>query len=353
MILKEEILLKITRARPTPVLTRYFILRDRNEKRWATFNKPNEDIKRNFVVLEKSGWVWTTFSRSNNPDGTVTTKQVDLNFQNPYVLLKFIEIMLFYISKGARWIRLDAVGYLWKQLGTTCLHLPETFVIIRIFRDIFRILHDLQIVLIGEINEPQETTFHYLTNEEEENCDMIYLFSHFPLAVHSVLNGISKYYMNWIPSLHKTNGRLFISVLGTHDGMGLKPIGKWLPDNEKKKLQEILIEKHGVLPNYSILPGGERIIYELCSTPWNLINSENEEEPVELKIDRYLAVFALGLMIKGVPSIYINGLLAIPNYEGEIDENRSINRQILIKEKHIKSNWRLGQPRFKTTKLGQ
>ncbi len=329
---KKEILLKITRARSTPVLTPYFILSNQNGKRWATFNKPNQDIKIHEVVLEKTGWVWTTFSRPNDPDGTVVTKQVDLNFQNPYVLLKFIEIMLFYISKGVRWIRLDAVGYLWKQLGTTCLHLPETFVIIRIFRDIFRIFQDLPIVLIGEINEPQETTFHYLINEEEENCDMIYLFSHFPLAIHSVLTGISKYYMNWIPSLHKPNGRLFVSVLGTHDGMGLKPIGEWLPDSEKKRLQEILIEKHGALPNYSILPGGERIIYELCSTPWNLVNSEIEEEPVELQIDRYLAVFALGLMIKGVSSIYINGLLAIPNYKGEIDENRSINRQILNKK---------------------
>jgi sucrose phosphorylase len=330
---KEEILLKITRARPTPVLTRYFILKDRNGRRWASFNKPNEDIKRNFVVLEKSGWIWTTFSRPNDLDGTVATKQVDLNFSNPRVLLKFIEIMLFYISKGASWIRLDAVGYLWKQLGTTCLHLPETFLIIRIFRDIFRIFQNLQVVLIGEINEPQETTFRYLSSEGEENCDMIYLFSHFPLAVHSVLTGNSKYYMNWIPSLHKTNGRLFVSVLGTHDGMGLKPLGNWLPENEKKKLQEILIEKHGALPNYSILPGGERIIYELCSTPWNLINSENTKEPAELQISRYLAVFALGLMIKGAPSIYINGLLAIPNYKGEIDEKRSINRQFLnIKE---------------------
>lgn len=329
---KKEELLKITRARSTPVLTPYFILINRNGKRWATFNKPTQDIKTQQAALEKTGWVWTTFSRPKFPDGTIATKQVDLNFKNPNVLLEFIEIMLFYISKGARWIRLDAIGYLWKQLGTTCLHQPETFIIIQIFNDIFKIFQKLQTVLIGEINEPQETTFRYLTSEEEEKCDMIYLFTHFPLAVYSVLTGLSKYYMNWIPSLFNTNGRLFVSVLGTHDGMGLKPIGNWLPDNEKRRFQEILVEKHSALPNYSTLPGGERIIYELCSTPWNLINPETEDEPIELQVDRYLAVFALGLIIKGVPSIYINGLLAIPNYKGEIDENRSINRQILNKK---------------------
>ncbi len=321
----QEELLKVTRARPSPVLTQFFILADGNEKRRVTFDKSlNEDVS-----IVKSGWVWTTFSRPDNPDRTVATRQVDFNYINPKVFLEFFKIMLFYISKGARWLRLDAIGYLWKKIGTSCLHLPEAHAIIQIFSDIFQILDYYSIVLIAEVNEPQEKTLQYLGTKEQEEADMIYLFTHFPLAVHAILTGSAKYYMNWLPSLVDAEGKLFISVLGTHDGMGMKPIGSWLPETEKRKLQDILVKKHGALPNYAKLPGGQKIIYELCSTPWNFINDTRSNEPVSVQIDRYLAVLALGLMLKGVPSIYINGLLGVPNYEGDLDENRTINRQIL------------------------
>ncbi len=327
----DDVLLKITRARPSPVLTQYYVINEDNKKRWASFNKPLQNTESKKVLIEEIGWVWTTFSRPDNPDGTAATRQVDLNYANPQVLLEFINIILLYISKGARWLRLDAICYLWKKLGTSCIHLPEVHIIIQIFNDIFKILDHLQILLVGEINEPQEKAFQYHTTEEEDKCDLVYLFAHYPLAVHSILTGTSKYYMNWLPSLLSAKGRLFISVLGTHDGMGMKPIGNWLPETEKKRLQSILIEKYGALPNYAILPGGEKIVYELCSTPWNLVNRKNTNEPLSLQIDRYLAVLALGLLIKGVPSLYINGLLGIPNYEGDLDENRTINRQILSK----------------------
>ena len=318
-----EELVKITRARPSPVLTRFFILVDKNKKKWATFNKPLKD--KDSIV--ESGWVWTTFSRPDNPYGTVATRQVDFNYANPKVFLEFLRIMLFYISKGVSWLRLDAIGYLWKEIGTPCLHLPEAHAIIQLISEIFRSL-DLNIVLIAEVNEPQEKALLYLGTKEQEEADMIYLFSHFPLAVHAILTGSAKYYMNWLPSLVNAEGKLFVSVLGTHDGMGMKPIGNWLPEAEKRKLQDILVKKHGALPNYAILPGGQKIIYELCSTPWNFVNEPNSNEPLTVQIDRYLAVLALGLMLKGVPSIYINGLLGVPNYEGYLDENRTINRQI-------------------------
>ncbi|MHA1448191.1 MAG: alpha-amylase family glycosyl hydrolase [Candidatus Hodarchaeales archaeon] len=327
-----EDLLKITRARPTPVLTRYYVLEDENHRKWATFNKITGKMMSDGIVEQKKGWVWTTFSRPISADGTVATRQVDLNFANPRVLIEFIRLILFYISKGTSWIRLDAIGYLWKKIGTTCLHLKETHVMIELLRDIFTSLEPLHIVLIAEVNEPQEKALQYLYNDNREESDMIYLFTHFPLAVHAVLTGTARYYNNWLPSLSSTSGKLFVSVLGTHDGMGMKPIGNWLPDHEKKKMQDLLIREHGALPNYAVIPGGQKIVYELCSTAWNFVNSENSRDSVELQIDRFLAVLALGLIIRGVPSIYINGLLGIPNFKGELDENRTVNRQVLERE---------------------
>ena len=62
--------------------------------------------------------------------------QIDMDYSNPDVLLEFIDILLYYIRRGVRMLRLDAVGYLWKQPGTRCIHLPQTHAIIKLFRDV-------------------------------------------------------------------------------------------------------------------------------------------------------------------------------------------------------------------------
>jgi glycosidase len=313
-------LVKITRARPSPVLTRYALVKDSFDNDKATLVHPEE---------KGQGWVWTTFSRSNTPDGNIDTRQVDFNFKNSKVFIEFLKIILEYISHGARWIRLDAIGYLWKEIGTNCLHRPQTHVITQLYSEILALLESFSIVLIAEVNEPQEKALQYLGLTEEPESDMIYLFTHFPLAVHAILSGTAKYYMNWLPSLIPAIGKLFVTVLGTHDGMGQKPIGDWLPSSEKEFLQTTLVNKHGALPNFAHLSGGQKIIYELCSTPWSFINPKNSKHDRKIAIRRYSAVFTLGLMIKGVPSIYINGLLGIPNSEETLDENRTVNRQRL------------------------
>jgi glycosidase len=68
--------------------------------------------------------VWTTFSAD----------QVDLNFKNPAVLLASIRALLFYVERGAKFIRLDAIAYLWKEIGTNCIHLPQTHRVIQLWR---------------------------------------------------------------------------------------------------------------------------------------------------------------------------------------------------------------------------
>ena len=76
--------------------------------------------------------VWTTFSAD----------QVDLNFGNPDVLLEIIRLMVFYIARGIRLIRLDAIAYLWKCNGTRCLHLEETHEIVKLLRDVAEYVRD-------------------------------------------------------------------------------------------------------------------------------------------------------------------------------------------------------------------
>jgi len=97
--------------------------------------------------------IWTTFSED----------QVDLNYSNGEVFAAMLELLLFYISKGARLIRLDAIGFLWKRLGTSCLHLHDTHLVIQLYREIVESLTS-GILFITETNVPHKDNISYFGN---------------------------------------------------------------------------------------------------------------------------------------------------------------------------------------------
>ena len=313
----------LTRPRPDPVLTRYYLVAAGSHMR-ATFDPPPGDAS----AAGNGGWVWTTFSRPPNADGSAATRQVDLNFRNPRVLLEMLEVLLCYRGHGADWVRLDAAGYMWKELGTPSIHHLNTHRLLQVMRDALAGRADL--VSVAEVNEPQDTILPYLGSAEAGvESDLVYQFGHFPLAVHALLSGDASHYKRWLGTLEPFAGRQFITIYGSHDGMGRKPVLGLLPDADLEHMVQDLVSGHGALPNYARQPGGGRIIYELCATPWSLINRADADEPLQLQVDRYVACAALGLTLRGVPAFYINGLLGVPNRldPASLDENRSINRE--------------------------
>ena len=314
-------LAQLTRPRPDPVLTRYYVVATGSHKR-ATFDPDAES------AAATGGWVWTTFSRPPNADGSAATRQVDLNFRNPRVLLEMLEVLLCYREHGADWVRLDAAGYMWKELGTPSIHHPNTHRLLQALRDALAGRADL--VSVAEVNEPQDTVLPYLGSADAGvECDLAYQFAHFPLAVHALHSGDARYYKRWLGTLEPFAGRQFVTVFGSHDGMGRKPVLGLLPDDDLERMVQDLIARHGALPNYARQAGGGRIVYELCATPWSLINRAHADEPLQIQVDRYTACAALGLVLRGVPAFYINGLLGVPNRldPRQLDENRSINRE--------------------------
>jgi sucrose phosphorylase len=332
----------LARPRPNPVLTRYQVIEDGTRLKAILGEKLPDKYSGAEVI--GSGWVWTTFSRPKKRDGTQGTRQVDLNFSNPLLLLETIKILLFYINKGARLIRLDAIGYIWKKLGSTSLHETEAHKILEITNEILEFVAP-EVITIAEVNEPQDKVLTYLGDKDNPEADLVYQFTHFPLAVHAVLTEKTKYYKKWINTLDDFNGKQFITITGSHDGMGLKPVRGILPENEIDKLTNILIEQHKALPNHASLPGGKQIVYEICATPWNLVNNPNKLEESQIQIERYLVTIAMGLMLRGLPAFYINGLTAAGNYlpQSDLDENRTINREqfdyeILLQDLSIREN---------------
>ncbi len=314
----------LARPRAHPVLTRYVVFEDEEGKLLAN---TGETVPEGATLLGE-GLVWTTFSRGKNDEGIEQTKQVDLNFKNPKVFLEVSRILLFYVEMGAKYIRLDAIGYIWKRLGASSLHEPEAHTLIRALSYFVKTVSP-STATIAEVNEPQKKAFTYLGESGKPECDAVYQFTHFPLALHALSTQNGSYYTDWLGTLEVAQGRQFTTVLGSHDGLGLKPVRGILPDEEIDNFVATLVDEHEGLPNYAKLPGGREIVYEVCGTAWQLTNSPKSLEEIDVKLAKYAAVLRLGFLVRGMPAIYINGLFGSSNFipvEG-LDENRTVNRE--------------------------
>lgn len=337
-----EVIEALSRPRAYPVLTPY-VVHEKNGQLEAVLAYPGGIEGLNEIG---HGWVWTTFSRAKAKDRSEGTRQVDLNYKNPAVFLEVLKIMLFYREKGAVLIRLDAIGYLWKKAGSSSIHEKETHLILDILYDIMKVAAPGTIT-VAEVNEPQASGFTYLGTKDAIESDWVYQFTHFPLALHGLFRETTKYYREWLPTTSEADGRQFVTSLGTHDGIGFKPVRGILPESEIDAFGEFLIDHRSGRPNYAKLPGGKQIVYEICGTPWALINGSRTGQgngladgsgdslPFEIQLRRYLTVLGLSFLVRGLPAVYINGVLGAENYlppEG-LDEDRTMNREVFKVER--------------------
>jgi len=260
--------------------------------------------------------VWTTFSAD----------QVDLNFSNPALLVEMMDILLGYISQGARIIRLDAIAFLWKVAGTTCLHLPETHEVVKLMRDVAEFINPATVILT-ETNVPNKENLSYFGDNDEAH--MVYQFSLPPLLLHALHTGNSYYLTNWTQSLPQLDGdKTFFNFTASHDGIGVRPLEGLLPDNEKNKLVESMKDFGGMV-NYKSNPDGSTSPYEINITYFDALKGTSEGED-EFQVERFLASQTIMMSMAGVPAFYIHSLTATPNYHEGVaitKHNRTINRR--------------------------
>lgn len=258
--------------------------------------------------------VWTTFS----PD------QVDLNWQNPEVFFEFLDILFLYLSKGMRIARLDAVAFLWKELGTNCLHLPETHEMVKLFRDICEIVAP-RAVILTETNVPHPENVSYFGNGDEAH--MVYQFSLPPLLLHAFASGSGKYLTKWAMELEPPpDGCTFFNFTASHDGIGVRPVEGILPAKERDLLIEH-VEKAGGRVSWRAMPDGSKQPYELNITYYSALSIP---EDTRMGAARFLCSQALALSLRGIPGVYFHSLTATGNdIQGmkETGQNRRINRR--------------------------
>ncbi|MGB2909806.1 MAG: sugar phosphorylase [Anaerolineales bacterium] len=265
-------------------------------------------------------WVWTTFSDD----------QFDLNYSNPKVLLEIIDLLLFYVSRGAEIIRLDAIAYLWKEIGTSCMHLPQTHAVIKIWRAVLDMIAPW-VVLITETNVPHEENISYYgqflpeTGRTDE-AQMVYQFPLAPLILHTFLEGEVCKLRSWADNLYSPGP--FFNFIASHDGIGVMPAKGILDEVEIQALVDQTLA-HGGRVSYKSNQDGSKSVYELNITLYDWLNGPVDEQ-VDLEVSRFLASQAIMLSLAGVPGIYFHSLFGARNCYKCVEQTgraRSINRE--------------------------
>ena len=310
------------------------------DQRSKIFRPRTSDILTRFDTLTGPRYVWTTFSDD----------QIDFNYRNPDVLLRVLEGLLFYVRNGADIIRLDAVTYVWAEPGTECVHLAQTHEIVKLMRSIMEIVAP-GVALLTETNVPHEDNISYFGDGYNE-AHMVYNFALPPLVLHTMYSQDATVISKWADSLKVDSKRAsFFNILDTHDGIGLLGAKGILSHDQ---LDEIIgtVLKHGGLVSYkSTGPAGEEP-YELNTTWWSAINDPKVAETLSMQVKRYLASRAIALSLRGVPGIYLHGILGTDNDHEAVrrtGHNRDINRASLEEDYLV---WGFKFPNTKLARLG-
>lgn len=293
----------------------YFIEVDPKEDLEGIVRPRTSPLLRETQTNEGIKHVWCTFSHD----------QVDLNFENIQVLKEFVSIVRLYLDCGVRIFRLDAVAFLWKKLGTSCINLEETHEVIRLFRTLIE--HSCEhAVIITETNIPNRENLTYFGNANEAHC--IYNFSLPPLLVNTLITGSCKYLKQWMMSMPPAqNGTAYFNFIASHDGIGLRPAEGLLKDEELNTLINTM-QTFGGRVSWRSVNGSVHKAYEINIALIDALQGTTKG-PDKWGIDRFVCAHAIMLSLEGIPGIYIHSLLGTGNdYEKlkHTNHNRSINR---------------------------
>ncbi len=267
-------------------------------------------------IFGKSDFLWRTFSAD----------QIDLDFKNPSVLLRFIKIMVHLVSNGVTIFRLDAIAYLWKKNGTNCINLKQTHEIVKLLRLISNLLN-VETVIITETNLPEKENLSYFGKNDEANW--IYNFSLPPLLIHAFLFENSSYLNKWSKKLPNTKFQnSYLNFIASHDGVGMRPTEGIL---NKKSLNDFFkrLKKNGSKFSYRKVQNKSKKVYEANITVYDALKKSDTDPYGKFFLERYIAAHAIMISFEGIPAVYFNSLFGKANDEAKYvitGNNRDVNR---------------------------
>jgi sucrose phosphorylase len=260
-----------------------------------TIYRPRPGLPFSYATLKnkQKRLLWTTFSK----------QQIDINVTRPQGKAYLQSVMQTLHDNGIRLVRLDAVGYVIKKPGSSCFMIPETFEFIEYLT---RQAAALDIEVLVEIHS------HFLRQIEiARQVDRVYDFALPPLVLHAIFNQTARYLKQWL----QVSPRNAVTVLDTHDGIGVIDIGPDGSDHRDRPgilpLPELdaLVEKiHSNSDGQSRLATGAAAsnldLYQVNCSFYDALGRNDRE---------YLLARAIQFFVPGVPQVYYVGLLAGEN----------------------------------------
>lgn len=264
-------------------------------------------------------WVWTTFS----------SDQIDLNYGSIDMLSRMVDVLLYYVSKGALVIRMDAVAYLWKQAGTSCIHHKNTHLVVKLLRCLLDVAAP-RTMIITETNVPHQENIRYFGNGADE-AQLVYNFTLPPLLLHTLISGDASDLLHWAQGLKAPSDQTtFFNFTASHDGIGVRPLEGILPPSAVARLASHVLANNGSVSTKNNADGTESP-YELNISYVDAMRRSDENTDI-FHIERFLASQAIALVLPGVPAIYIHSILGSRNWCKGValtGRARSINREPL------------------------
>ena len=264
------------------------------------------------VVRPRSSALFTTLATDRGPETVWTTfgpDQVDVNWREPEVLLGFTRLLDLFCSYGVQWLRLDAVGFVWKQPFSDCIHQPQAHRLVEVLRLLLE-SRCPQGVVVTETNVPEQENLSYLTTGSEAH--LAYNFPLPPLVLEACLSRRADLLNDWLarwPQLPQQTGLL--NFTACHDGIGLRPLeGLMESDRLLQLLQQC--EQRGGLVSHRRLADGLEVPYEINISWWSAMAAPGRD-PSHHQRARFLLTQLLLLTLPGVPAFYLPALLATPN----------------------------------------
>ena len=307
----------------------YFFTVNKNFNSKKVIRPREHKLLKKIKLSNETKYLWRTFS----PD------QIDLNFKNPKVLIRFIKIIFNLINNGVRIFRLDAIAYLWKENGNTCINHTNTHNIIKFIRLVCNLLKT-ECIIITETNLPEKENLSYFGNNDEANW--VYNFSLAPILVYSLLfedsNKITKWSKNF--PIAKLNNN-YLNFIASHDGIGMRPIEGILSTNTQRKFL-IRLKKNGGEFSYRKVQGVRKKVYEANITLFNAFKYSDFDKSGIFGFERYMAAHTIMISFDGIPAIYFNSMFGNSNDNSKYiisGNKRDLNRYRWNKDKiedHLK-----------------
>ena len=243
----------------------YFLLINSKFNASKVVRPRDHKLLKEINIFKKKEYLWRTFSDD----------QIDLNFYNPKVLLRFIKIMLNLIKNGVTIFRLDAIAYLWKKSGTKCINLKQTHEIVKVLRIVSNSLN-IKSIIVTETNLPEKENLSYFGNNDESNW--IYNFTLPPLLIYSLLFENGTYLNAWCKKLPQTKkGNSYLNFIASHDGIGMRPLEGIINNQSIKKLL-LRLKKNGSKFSYRKVNNNKKKVYESNITVFDALKVSDKDK---------------------------------------------------------------------------